>query len=184
MAHNRWKLGQKGKDNGVLVTLALQERKYRIEVGYGLEGVLPDSLVGSLGRELLVPAFRAGDYGGGLAALAGELADAHRGGLRGGAVGGPAGRGAAPAGVAAGGKPGPLATGLALLLIPIFIYLLIRHPQLLVMHAALLARRLPRLLGRRRGRLRRGGRRRLRRRRLVGLLVTSAPDAAGLAART
>ena len=74
VAHNRWKLGQKGKDNGVLVTLALQERRYRIEVGYGLEAVLPDSAVGGLGREVLVPAFRAGDYGGGLAATAGEIA--------------------------------------------------------------------------------------------------------------
>ena len=74
LAHNRWKLGQKGKDNGVLLTLAMQERKYRIEVGYGLEGALPDSLVGSLGRQVLVPAFRAGDFGGGIAAMAGELA--------------------------------------------------------------------------------------------------------------
>jgi uncharacterized protein len=131
LAHNRWKLGQKGKDNGVLLTLALQERKYRIEVGYGLESVLPDSLVGSLGRAVLVPAFRAGDYGGGIAALAGELATRIA-----------AGSGVALSGempVAArrpsrsAGKPGPLATGLALLLIPIFIYLLIRHPQLLVM---------------------------------------------------
>jgi len=130
LAHNRWKLGQKGKDNGVLVTLALQDRKYRVEVGYGLEGTLPDSLVGTLGRELLVPAFRAGDYGGGLAALAGELAAriAASAGVELSATppvamrrsGGPA------------GKPGPLATVLALLLIPLFIYLLIRHPQLLI----------------------------------------------------
>jgi uncharacterized protein len=52
----------------------VQERRYRIEVGYGLEAVLPDSLVGSIGRELMVPAFRAGDFGGGLAAAAGEIA--------------------------------------------------------------------------------------------------------------
>jgi len=131
LAHNRWKLGQKGKDNGILLTLAMQERKYRIEVGYGLEGALPDSLVGSIGRELLVPAFRAGDYGGGLAAVAGELAS----------------RVAAASGVSLStpapvvarrpvrspGKPSPLAIGLALLLVPIFIYLLIRHPQLLIM---------------------------------------------------
>ena len=43
VAHDKWKLGQKGKDNGVLLVVALQDRKYRIEIGYGLEGVLPDS---------------------------------------------------------------------------------------------------------------------------------------------
>jgi len=58
----KWKLGQKGKDNGILLTIALKDRKYRIEVGYGLESVLPDSLVGSIGREQLVPPLRKGDY--------------------------------------------------------------------------------------------------------------------------
>jgi len=66
IAHDKWKLGQKGKDNGVLLLIALKDRKYRIEVGYGLEGVLPDSFVGSLGRELLVPYFRKGDYSNGI----------------------------------------------------------------------------------------------------------------------
>ena len=131
LAHNRWKLGQKGKDNGVLLTLAMQERKYRVEVGYGLEGVLPDSLVGSLGREVLVPAFRAGDFGGGIAAMAGELA------TRVAAASGVALSGAPPVAVRrserSAGRPSPLAKGLALLLIPIFIYLLVRHPQLLIM---------------------------------------------------
>jgi len=131
LAHNRWKLGQKGKDNGVLLTLAMQERKYRIEVGYGLEGVLPDSLVGSLGRQVLVPAFRAGDFGGGIAAMAGELA------ARVAAASGVTLSGAPPVAVRRPGrsaeKPGPLATVLALLLIPLFIYLLIRHPRLLIL---------------------------------------------------
>jgi len=66
IANDKWKLGQKGKDNGVLFLVALKDRKYRIEVGYGLEGVLPDSLVGSLGRKLLVPYFRKGDYSDGI----------------------------------------------------------------------------------------------------------------------
>jgi len=61
-AHDRWHLGQKGKDNGVLFTVSLNDRKYRMEIGYGLEGILPDSLVGSIGREYLVPNFRKGDY--------------------------------------------------------------------------------------------------------------------------
>jgi uncharacterized protein len=66
IANDKWKLGQKGKDNGVLFLIALKDRKYRIEVGYGLEGVLPDSLVGSLGRKLLVPYFKKGDYSDGI----------------------------------------------------------------------------------------------------------------------
>lgn len=75
IAHDKWKLGQKGKDNGVLLLIALKDRKYRIEVGYGLEGVLPDSLVGSLGRDLLVPYFRTGDYSNGIFAAAIALVD-------------------------------------------------------------------------------------------------------------
>jgi len=66
IAHDKWKLGQKGKDNGVLFLIAFKDRKYRIEVGYGLEGVLPDSLVGSLGRNILVPYFKKGDYSDGI----------------------------------------------------------------------------------------------------------------------
>ncbi|MCC6346434.1 MAG: TPM domain-containing protein [Nitrospirales bacterium] len=62
----KWKLGQKGKDNGVLLTVAVQDKAYRFEVGYGLEGVLPDSLAGSIGREYLVPYFRRGDFNAGI----------------------------------------------------------------------------------------------------------------------
>lgn len=62
----KWRLGQKGKDNGLLLFVSVQDRKYRFEVGYGLEGILPDSLVGSIGREYLVPYFRKGDYSGGI----------------------------------------------------------------------------------------------------------------------
>ncbi len=62
----KWRLGQKGKDNGVLIVVAVSDRKYRIEVGYGLEGVLPDSMVGSIGREYFVPYFKTGDYSTGI----------------------------------------------------------------------------------------------------------------------
>lgn len=62
----KWKPGQKGKDNGAIIIVALKDKKYRIEVGYGLEGVLPDGFVGSVGREHMVPHFRKGDYTGGL----------------------------------------------------------------------------------------------------------------------
>jgi uncharacterized protein len=69
----QWKLGQKGKDNGLLLTVALNERKYRFEAGYGLESVLPDSLLGSIGREKLVPFFKEGKYGEGIAAATKEV---------------------------------------------------------------------------------------------------------------
>jgi uncharacterized protein len=71
----KWRIGQKGKDNGVLLTVAVKDRKYRIEVGYGLESTLPDSLVGSLGREFLVPNFKKGDFAAGLVALVTEISD-------------------------------------------------------------------------------------------------------------
>lgn len=70
----KWKPGQKGKDNGVLITIAFKERAYRIEVGYGLEGILPDSLVGSIGRKLLVPYFKEGNYAQGLIETSKEIA--------------------------------------------------------------------------------------------------------------
>jgi uncharacterized protein len=62
----KWGLGKKGKDNGVLITVAVKDHKYRIEVGYGLEGPLPDSLVGSIGRQYLVPNFKKGNFAAGL----------------------------------------------------------------------------------------------------------------------
>lgn len=66
IAHDKWRLGQKGKDNGVLLLVSLNDRKYRFEIGYGLEGVLPDSLVGTIGRQYLLPYFRKGDYSTGI----------------------------------------------------------------------------------------------------------------------
>ena len=75
IAHSKWKLGQKGKDNGLLLVVSLKDRKYRIEVGYGLEGVIPDSLVGSIDRDYLVPFFRKGDYSNGIFAASTVLAN-------------------------------------------------------------------------------------------------------------
>lgn len=63
----QWKLGQKGKDNGVLVVVAPQDRRMRIEVGYGLEGALPDVAAARIVRNVMTPRFRAGDYDGGIA---------------------------------------------------------------------------------------------------------------------
>lgn len=64
----KWKIGQKEKDNGLLLVIAMQERTYRFEVGYGLEAVLPDSTVGTIGRTTLVPYFRKGEFTNGIAA--------------------------------------------------------------------------------------------------------------------
>jgi uncharacterized protein len=61
-----WKLGQKGKDNGILLIVAPKDRRMRIEVGYGLEGIMPDSVAGSIIRNVLTPSFKAGDYAGGI----------------------------------------------------------------------------------------------------------------------
>lgn len=63
-----WKLGQKGTENGVLLLVALRERKVRIEVGYGLEGTLTDLRSAHIIRQEIVPRFRAGDLPGGILA--------------------------------------------------------------------------------------------------------------------
>ncbi len=62
----KWKLGKKEKDNGLLITVSLLDRKYRFETGYGLEGILPDSLLGTIGRHYMVPFFRNGDFSTGI----------------------------------------------------------------------------------------------------------------------
>ncbi len=64
---NEWKIGQKGVDNGILILIAFEpEREWQVETGYGVEGILPDSKVGSLMREYLVPDIKEGNYGDGL----------------------------------------------------------------------------------------------------------------------
>jgi len=65
-AHDVWKLGQKGKDNGLLFTLAVKDREYRFEVGYGLEGFITDAFVGQVGRDVLVPYLKQGQYSRGI----------------------------------------------------------------------------------------------------------------------
>lgn len=65
----KWGLGKKGKDNGVLLFLALGERKrVRIETGFGLEGILPDITAGRILDQYVIPQFRRNDYGAGLLA--------------------------------------------------------------------------------------------------------------------
>ncbi len=72
----KWKLGQRGKDNGVLIALAVQDRRYRFEIGYGLEDVLPDSMVGTIGRQYLVPYLKQGDFNNGIYAATLAVANA------------------------------------------------------------------------------------------------------------
>ena len=62
-----WKLGQKGKDNGVLLVIAPKDRKLRIEVGYGLEGALTDAAASRIIRNVITPQFKAGDFDKGVA---------------------------------------------------------------------------------------------------------------------
>jgi uncharacterized protein len=61
-----WQLGKKGKDDGVLLFVAVEDRKSRIEVGYGLEGELTDALTSRIIRDVMAPAFRQGDFGFGI----------------------------------------------------------------------------------------------------------------------
>ena len=61
-------IGDKGKDNGILILLALKERKVRIEVGYGNEQWITDRFAGETSRQVMVPEFRNGNYGTGLLA--------------------------------------------------------------------------------------------------------------------
>src|SRR3990172_3488712 len=71
-----WGVGKKGQDNGVLILLSIRERRARIEVGYGLEGAITDGTAGVIIREVMVPYFKAGQYGKGI--LAGAQAVAER----------------------------------------------------------------------------------------------------------
>lgn len=63
---DRWKLGRKGVDDGAILIVALKDRAVRIEVGYGLEGALPDAIASRIIRETITPRFREGDYYGGI----------------------------------------------------------------------------------------------------------------------
>ena len=62
----QWGVGEKGKNNGLMLLVALEDRKARIEVGYGLEPILPDALAGRVLDENLFPAFREHRYAQGL----------------------------------------------------------------------------------------------------------------------
>lgn len=64
----KWKLGRKGIDDGALLLIAKDDRKLRIEVGYGLEGIMPDVIAKRIVSDTIAPYFRQGDYYGGIRA--------------------------------------------------------------------------------------------------------------------
>jgi uncharacterized protein len=68
-----WRLGREGVDDGVLLVVAKDDRALRIEVGYGLEGVIPDAVAKRVIAEVIVPHFRQGDFLGGIRAGIGQL---------------------------------------------------------------------------------------------------------------
>ena len=70
-----WRVGQKGLDNGVILTIAPTERELRIEVGYGLEGVLPDAIAKIIIEEFMVPQLRAGRIDAAVTAGADKITD-------------------------------------------------------------------------------------------------------------
>lgn len=95
-----WKLGRKGKDDGLLLLVAKNDHRMRIEVGYGLEGLIPDAVAKRVIDESIGPRFRQGDFAGGLLAGVKRLA---------GLIEGRAGASTAPQTPASGGQSGVLA---------------------------------------------------------------------------
>jgi uncharacterized protein len=78
----KWQIGQKGLDNGVILLIVTQDRKIRIEVGYGLEGTLPDSLAGEIIRQAIAPKFRQGRFYEGIQAGVSAIIAATKGEYR------------------------------------------------------------------------------------------------------
>jgi uncharacterized protein len=70
----KWGVGYKGTDRGVMVLLAVSDHKYWTEVGYGLEPILPDGKVGGFGRDM-VPLLRQGNYNGAVRQIASQIAE-------------------------------------------------------------------------------------------------------------
>ncbi len=75
----KWKLGTKDKDNGVILLIFKEDRAVRIEVGYGLEGALPDAVASLIIQNEIVPAFRAGDYDQGVLSAVSSIIQATKG---------------------------------------------------------------------------------------------------------
>jgi uncharacterized protein len=78
-AAQAWRVGRKKLDNGAVLFVFVKDRQLRIEVGYGLEGALPDATARRIIEERITPAFRAGDYAGGIEAGVDAMMAATRG---------------------------------------------------------------------------------------------------------
>lgn len=128
--YKTWGIGKKGKDNGVLFLVAPNERKMRIEVGYGLEGVINDALAGRILDENVVPAFKAGYLTSGIVsgtvAIVKTIADKEGVEFDTDQALGQNVKYASPAEK----KGGPLSTALKVLFFIFMVYLFIRHPWL------------------------------------------------------
>ena len=74
-----WKVGHSGADDGVILIIARDDRKIRIEVGYGLEGVLPDAIANRIIQDVIVPRFRDRDFDGGIESGVAAIVQAARG---------------------------------------------------------------------------------------------------------
>jgi uncharacterized protein len=78
-----WKVGQKGKDNGAALFVFIQDRKMFLQVGYGLEGALPDAVAKQIIENEIKPRFKNGDYDGGLSAGVAAILAATKGEYKG-----------------------------------------------------------------------------------------------------
>lgn len=72
--YSAWGIGKKGEDKGVLIFVTVKERKMRIETGYGVEGILPDGLVGEIRDQYMIPYLKRNQFGEGLLAGTGAVA--------------------------------------------------------------------------------------------------------------
>lgn len=70
---DQWRLGREAVDDGILILVAKNDRKVRVEVGYGLEGAIPDAVANRIIDQTIVPYFKQGDFHGGLAAAVEQL---------------------------------------------------------------------------------------------------------------
>lgn len=78
---NEWKLGQRNKDNGILILVVPNDRQMRIEIGYGLEGTITDGTAGQIIRSVMTPRFKNGDFDGGITEGARVVMDVLNGGI-------------------------------------------------------------------------------------------------------
>jgi len=125
----QWGVGRKAEDRGVVVALAIEERRVFIATGYGVEGFLPDGRVGSILDQEVVPSLRRDDFSTALTRASAALtaAAAREYGVT--IEGVDQGRGGPGDGSA--GRPGPLATALLLIVAIVVLVTVVRHPWLL-----------------------------------------------------